>query len=211
MTNSNDDEACDVQFSMRVPKSLADEIFARAEREGMKPSTWIRNAISKTIADKDTAGADDIRSSLILLLNNDQTVRDIIRKIRGETDQEEELEILNTEISNTEEKISLLEIESNHMKQCLKDLEIDYSVIMEKTKALQYALESDESRLPQLMAILDEYKTRSWEIKQRIDDTKTVIDSMNIEISNSKEIHEIMKKKYADMSRKCKVRRNDDF
>ena len=97
------------------------------------------------------------------------------------------------------------------MKQCLKDLEVDYSVIMEKTKALQYALESDESRLPQLMAILDEYKTRSWEIKQRIDDTKTVIDSMNIEISNSKEIHEIMKKKYAAMSRKSEVRRNDDL
>ena len=76
-----DDKNYDVQFSIRVPKSLADEINARAEREGIRPSTWIRNAIAYTIEDKDKTRADDIRTPLLHILQKDEEVRAIIREI----------------------------------------------------------------------------------------------------------------------------------
>lgn len=80
-TPSLDDGNYDVQFSIRVPKALADEINARAEREGIKPSTWIRNAIAYTIKDKDQSAAEDIRTPLLRILQQDEAVRSIIREI----------------------------------------------------------------------------------------------------------------------------------
>lgn len=79
--SSLDDGNYDVQFSIRVPKALADQINARAEREGIKPSAWIRNAIARTIENKDQAAAEDIRAPLLRILQQDEAVRSIIREI----------------------------------------------------------------------------------------------------------------------------------
>lgn len=90
MATQNDDAVCDVQFSLRVPKSMADEISARSQADGMKPASWIRKAISAAIISMDEKVLNSSKSDLLKLLENDKDVQNAILKIAGikETDRD---------------------------------------------------------------------------------------------------------------------------
>lgn len=91
METQQDANVCDVQFSLRVPKSMAEEIAARAAAEGIKPASWIRKTLSNAINGSTTQMQQVTKSDLIRLLEKDPEVKELIRKIAsGDTDKEAE-------------------------------------------------------------------------------------------------------------------------
>jgi len=87
MITPNDDTPCDVQFSIRVPQNLADEIFKRSTSLGIKPSAWIRKAISGYIASTGRTEKETTRQNLLTLLRQDSEIRKAIREITTEDDK----------------------------------------------------------------------------------------------------------------------------
>lgn len=91
METQQDANVCDVQFSLRVPKSMAEEIAARAAAEGIKPASWIRKTLSNAINGSTTQMQQVTKSDLIRLLEKDPEVQELIRKIAsGDADKETE-------------------------------------------------------------------------------------------------------------------------
>ncbi|MDO5846215.1 MAG: hypothetical protein Q4Q04_04750 [Methanocorpusculum sp.] len=90
MATQNDDAVCDVQFSLRVPKSMAEEITARAQADGIKPASWIRKAISKAIIEGDTAAAASLKADLLALLQTDNEVQAAVLGLTGLKDSDRE-------------------------------------------------------------------------------------------------------------------------
>ena len=154
---SIDDGNYDVQFSIRVPKSLADEINARAEREGIKPSAWIRNAISRTIENKDKSLAEELRTPLIRLIQEDETIRTLIRELtRAEEkpsrpDSEIEKELENALKARDKAVMRVRDIEHTHhlitARQADMKKELERISIRQKAVLSEYIQRPDERPL----------------------------------------------------------------
>ena len=114
----------DVQYSIRPPQDLADEINARAERDGVKPSTWIRNSLAKLIQMKDTENAGNIKAAVMYLLSTDKDVQKQIRLLIGES-SEKGSRISKVESTLTE--FTALSDQEIILKRKMEELEIDIS------------------------------------------------------------------------------------
>ncbi|HJJ36433.1 MAG TPA: hypothetical protein O0X27_04575 [Methanocorpusculum sp.] len=79
-----DDETCDYPFSIRIPRSLAQDINRRAAAEGMKASAWARKALEFSLYQM---GSDERRISsagLIELIKYDPDVKAALRDYYNE-------------------------------------------------------------------------------------------------------------------------------
>lgn len=172
-TPSIDDGNYDVQFSIRVPKSLADEINARAEREGIKPSAWIRNAISRTIENKDQAVAEDIRVPLMRILQQDEAVRSIIREItqteKAPVRSAEEIQRGLDNAIREREHIYMKINETDHHRQELRTRRVHLKKRFADTSAAQKKALSDFMQNPEDRAYIQE------------------LDKLTVELNNLKE------------------------
>ena len=92
METRQDTNVCDVQFSLRVPKSMAEEISARAAAEGIKPASWIRKTLSNAINGSTTQMQQVTKADLIRLMENDAEVQVLIRRIASEKNADKENE-----------------------------------------------------------------------------------------------------------------------
>ena len=119
----------DVQYSIRLPQDLADEINARAERDGVKPSTWIRNSLAKLIQMKDTENAGNIKAAVMYLLSTDKDVQKQIRLLIGEN-SEKGSRISKVESTLTE--FTALSDQEIILKRKMEELEIDISDLQNK-------------------------------------------------------------------------------
>ena len=192
-TPSIDDGNYDIQFSIRVPKALADEINARADREGIKPSTWIRNAITYTIKDKDQSAAEDIRTPLLRILQQDEAVRSTIREIvsaeqnpaRPREDIRKELENASRERSKTEFRCRDIEHTISLLKSRADEQTNKVELLTAKQKkALTDFLQNPEDR--ELISELDK-------LAAQIAKEKGVMKNMQIQLSDEHLRHEQQK------------------
>ncbi|HJJ47499.1 MAG TPA: hypothetical protein O0X39_00700 [Methanocorpusculum sp.] len=92
METQNDANVCDVQFSLRVPKSMAEEIAARAAAEGIKPASWIRKTLSNAINSGSEQMQQMTKADVLYLLQKDAEVQELIRKIAAGKDLDKESE-----------------------------------------------------------------------------------------------------------------------
>ena len=159
-TPSIDDGNYDVQFSIRVPKSLADEINARAEREGIKPSAWIRNAISRTIENKDKSLAEELRTPLIRLIQEDETIRTLIRELtraeekpsRPDSEIEKELE----DALKARDKAVMRVRDIEHTHRLTKSRQADMKKELERISSRQKAVLSEYMQKPEERSLVHE-------------------------------------------------------
>jgi len=184
-TPSIDDGNYDVQFSIRVPKALADEINARAEREGIKPSAWIRNAISRTIENKDKSLAEELRIPLIRLIQEDETIRTLIRELtRAEEkpsrpDREIEKELENALKARDKAVMRVRDIE--HTQHLLTARQADMKKELEQVSSRQKAVLSEYMQKPDersLIHELDKLTVMTSNLKDRIEAGDAEIDSV---------------------------------
>ena len=199
MTPASIDEGnYDVQFSIRVPKSLADEINARAEREGIKPSTWIRNAIAYTIEDKDKTRAEDIRIPLLRILQQDETVRNLIREItRAEQTPARSIETVKEELAETQRRNRKCEQALQDAKQSLRLIDRQYS---DQVRVIEH-LEVQQKKL--LATFVQDPSNRETlthldELATRIDAEKEKINSLSIQQTVAREEMIILEAKFVE-------------
>lgn len=83
MATQKEPATCDVQFSLRVPSSMAEEIYAISAEEGMKPATWIRKIISKQILEIRNHTTPITRDALIHLIETDAEVQAALSRFAG--------------------------------------------------------------------------------------------------------------------------------
>ena len=91
------EEPCNVQFSLRVTQSMADEINAQAEKDGVKPATWIRKAIAFALSNMDENQSNLSRQTLLELIQSDSEIEEalgILMEKRARNDKARELEML---------------------------------------------------------------------------------------------------------------------
>ncbi|MCQ2356124.1 MAG: hypothetical protein MJ014_03775 [Methanocorpusculum sp.] len=91
------EEPCNVQFSLRVTQSMADEINAQAEKDGVKPATWIRKAIAFALSNMDENQSNLSRQALLELIQSDSEIEEalgILMEKRARNDKARELEML---------------------------------------------------------------------------------------------------------------------
>lgn len=155
-----DDGNYDVQFSIRVPKALADEINARAEREGIKPSTWIRNALARTIENKDKSLAEELRAPLIRLIQEDETIRTLIRDLiqveerpaRAGREIEKELE----DALKARDKAVMRVRDIEHTHRLIKSRQADMKKELERISSRQKAVLSEYMQKPEERSLVHE-------------------------------------------------------
>ena len=119
----------DVQYSIRLPQDLADEINARAERDGVKPSTWIRNSLVKLIQMKDTENAGNIKAAVMYLLSTDKDVQKQIRLLIGESSEKGGR---MSKIESTLTEFTAINDQEIILKRKLEGLRIDISDLHNK-------------------------------------------------------------------------------
>lgn len=157
---SIDDGNYDVQFSIRVPKALADEINARAEREGIKPSTWIRNALARTIENKDKSLAEELRAPLIRLIQEDETIRTLIRDLiqveerPARTGREIEKELEDALKARDKAVMRVRDIEHTH--RLTKSRQADMKKELERISSRQKAVLSEYMQKPEERSLVHE-------------------------------------------------------
>ena len=155
-----DDGNYDVQFSIRVPKALADEINARAEREGIKPSTWIRNALARTIENKDKSLAEELRAPLIRLIQEDETIRTLIRDLiqveerPARTGREIEKELEDALKARDKAVMRVRDIEHTH--RLTKSRQADMKKELERISSRQKAVLSEYMQKPEERSLVHE-------------------------------------------------------
>ena len=175
-TLSIDDGNYDVQFSIRVPKALADEINARAEREGIKPSTWIRNALARTIENKDKSLAEELRAPLIRLIQEDETIRTLIRDLiqveerpaRAGREIEKELE----DALKARDKAVMRVRDIEHTHRLTKSRQADMKKELERISIRQKAVLSEYIQRPDerpLIHELEKLTVTLASLKERIE------------------------------------------
>ena len=161
----------DVQYSIRLPQDLADEITARAERDGVKPSTWIRNSLAKIIRERDEETANSIKTAVLYLLTADKDIQKQIRLLAEEcrenwsrrskvesamreftalTDQEINLQ---REAEEREGKIAELEDELIKLETARTDTAIKRKELQELIRASEHAENPANSENLQLILI----------------------------------------------------------
>ena len=199
MTPASLDEGnYDVQFSIRVPKALADEINTRAEREGIKPSTWIRNAITYTIEDKDKNRAEDIRIPLLRILQQDETVRNLIREItRAEQTTARSIETVKEELAESQRRNRKLERSLQDAKQSLRLIDRQYS---DQVRVIEH-LEVQQKKL--LATFVQDPSNRETlthldELAARIDAEKEKITSLKIQQTVAREEMILLEAKFVE-------------
>ena len=199
MTPASLDEGnYDVQFSIRVPKALADEINTRAEREGIKPSTWIRNAITYTIEDKDKNRAEDIRIPLLRILQQDETVRNLIREItRAEQTTARSIETVKEELAESQRRNRKLDRSLQDAKQSLRLIDRQYS---DQVRVIEH-LEVQQKKL--LATFVQDPSNRETlthldELAARIDAEKEKINSLSIQQTVAREEMIILEAKFVE-------------
>lgn len=171
-----DDGNYDVQFSIRVPKVLADEINARAEREGIKPSTWIRNALARTIENKDKSLAEELRAPLIRLIQEDETIRTLIRDLiqveerpaRAGREIEKELE----DALKARDKAVMRVRDIEHTHRLTKSRQADMKKELERISSRQKAVLSEYIQRPDerpLIHELEKLTVTLASLKERIE------------------------------------------
>ena len=199
MTPASLDEGnYDVQFSIRVPKALADEINTRAEREGIKPSTWIRNAITYTIEDKDKNRAEDIRIPLLRILQQDETVRNLIREItRAEQTTARSIETVKEELAESQRRNRKLERSLQDAKQSLRLIDRQYS---DQVRVIEH-LEVQQKKL--LATFVQDPSNRETlthldELAARIDAEKEKINTLSIQQTVAREEMIILEAKFVE-------------
>ena len=159
-TPSIDDGNYDVQFSIRVPKALADEINSRAEREGIKPSTWIRNALARTIENKDKSLAEELRAPLIRLIQEDETIRTLIRDLiqveerPARTGREIEKELEDALKARDKAVMRVRDIEHTH--RLTKSRQADMKKELERISSRQKAVLSEYMQKPEERSLVHE-------------------------------------------------------
>jgi predicted DNA-binding protein len=155
-----DDGNYDVQFSIRVPKALADEINTRAEREGIKPSTWIRNALARTIENKDKSLAEELRAPLIRLIQEDETIRTLIRDLiqveerPARTGREIEKELEDALKARDKAVMRVRDIEHTH--RLIKSRQADMKKELERISSRQKAVLSEYMQKPEERSLVHE-------------------------------------------------------
>lgn len=155
-----DDGNYDVQFSIRVPKALADEINTRAEREGIKPSTWIRNALARTIENKDKSLAEELRAPLIRLIQEDETIRTLIRDLiqveerPARTGREIEKELEDALKARDKAVMRVRDIEHTH--HLAKSRQADIKKELERISNRQKAVLSEYMQKPEERSLVHE-------------------------------------------------------
>ena len=173
---SIDDGNYDVQFSIRVPKALADEINARAEREGIKPSTWIRNALARTIENKDKSLAEELRAPLIRLIQEDETIRTLIRDLiqveerPARTGREIEKELEDALKARDKAVMRVRDIEHTH--RLTKSRQADMKKELERISSRQKAVLSEYIQRPDerpLIHELEKLTVTLASLKERIE------------------------------------------
>ena len=155
-----DDGNYDVQFSIRVPKALADEINSRAEREGIKPSTWIRNALARTIENKDKSLAEELRAPLIRLIQEDETIRTLIRDLiqveerPARTGREIEKELEDALKARDKAVMRVRDIEHTH--HLITARQADMKKELERVSSRQKAVLSEYMQKPEERSLVHE-------------------------------------------------------
>ena len=171
-----DDGNYDVQFSIRVPKALADEINSRAEREGIKPSTWIRNALARTIENKDKSLAEELRAPLIRLIQEDETIRTLIRDLiqveerPARTGREIEKELEDALKARDKAVMRVRDIEHTH--RLTKSRQADMKKELERISIRQKAVLSEYIQRPDerpLIHELEKLTVTLASLKERIE------------------------------------------
>lgn len=171
-----DDGNYDVQFSIRVPKALADEINSRAEREGIKPSTWIRNALARTIENKDKSLAEELRAPLIRLIQEDETIRTLIRDLiqveerPARTGREIEKELEDALKARDKAVMRVRDIEHTH--RLTKSRQADMKKELERISSRQKAVLSEYIQRPDerpLIHELEKLTVTLASLKERIE------------------------------------------
>ena len=74
-----DDEAYDYPFSIRIPKSMAQDISRRATAEGLSASAWARKALEFSLYEMGSDERKISAASLIELIKYDPDVKDALR------------------------------------------------------------------------------------------------------------------------------------
>ena len=91
------EEPCNVQFSLRVTQAMADEINAHAERDGIKPATWIRKAIAFAVSSMSPSQSTVSRKTVLELIQSDGEIEEalgILMEKHARNHQARELEML---------------------------------------------------------------------------------------------------------------------
>jgi len=158
----------DVQYSLRLPQDLADEITARAEREGVKPSTWIRNNLVRLIQNKDEEKGESIKSAVMYLLTSDSDVQKQIQQIAGEVRKKGEkskVEIalteytaLNEQSEILEKNIQRLDVDTVDLYKKLDSLKNELNLLHKKIDVVNSTFEKDDDK--ELQFILAEYEKK---------------------------------------------------
>ena len=74
-----DDEVCDYPFSIRIPKSMAQDISRRATAEGLSASAWARKALEFSLYEMGSDERKISAASLIELIKYDPDVKNALR------------------------------------------------------------------------------------------------------------------------------------
>ena len=127
----------DVQYSIRLPQDLADEINARAEQNGVKPSTWIRNSLAKIIRERDEENANSIKTAVMYLLTADKDVQKQIRLLAGEI-RENGSRMSNAEAALRE--FTALTDQETTLQREAGEMESEFVKLEEQMTSLEFSL-----------------------------------------------------------------------
>ena len=175
-TDSPEYKNYDVQYSIRLPQDLADEITARAECDGVKPSTWIRNSLAKIIRERDAETANSIKTAVLYLLTADKDIQKQVRLLAEECRENwsrrskaesamREFTALTDQELNLQREAEEREYTISQLKELLKDSERSIADISVKRKELEAVISASENAenpaaSENLQTILIEFKER---------------------------------------------------
>lgn len=190
MATQNDDAVCDVQFSLRVPKSMAEEVTSRAQAEGIKPASWIRKAISKAIIDGDTAASASFKGDLLKFLEEDKDVQAAVFNITALKDSDRER---MREMENRFKR--LRKVSENRLtelikqrKSILKDqasVEKQITSLISEIDKLHLAATGTDADIKRLNTAAEELKTRRGQLEiliQRMSAADAAIETQKTEL-----------------------------
>ncbi len=188
MATQNDDAVCDVQFSLRVPKSMAEEITAHAQSEGMKPASWIRKAISKAIIDGDSARSVALKSDLLRLLETDSEIKAAVMKLAGPKDTDRE---------------RMREMEGR-FKRLRKVSEVRLDDLLKQKKSLNKDMASTEKQIANLITEFDKLR-----LAGSSDADLKRLDAVAGELKGRRDQYEVIKQRAAVLDTEIEERKTD--
>lgn len=182
MATQSDKMTCDIQFSLRVPKSMADEITARAGAEGIKPASWIRRAISAAIISTDEKALKSLKSDLIKLIETDVDVQSAVLKIACAKDFERE------KTKEAEYKF----------KRLRKMTESRIDELSKQKKSIQKDIDSKEKQMTSVANKISKYNPGTTETESDI----RYIEHLRSELDDKRSETEALKARAAEIDAK---------